>query len=167
MASNGVRLETMLNDFLNVTASLSKDEQEEAFEKVAQCSRVTHQQYVGLASFRKYTRVKNEEAYTGLSVSELTEEEKAARTASLFASAPNRYSVERVNHYLEKTLGEQEELRLEDQTLRTKEEALMYAAAMLYSQNVEFPYEVEIPENETETGIASIKSVRISRKVKV
>lgn len=164
MASNGVRLETMLNDFLNVTAALPEDAQKEAFEKAAQCSRVTHQSYVGHASFRKYKRVKNEEQYTGLSVSTLTDEEKEARTANLFASAPNRYSVDRVSDYLEDAFGQKDEIRLEEQTLETRDEALMYAAAMLYSQNVEFPYKVEIPEEETETGIASISAVRILKK---
>lgn len=166
MASNGVRLESMLNDFLSKTASLPEEERTEAFEKVARCSRVTHQQYVGHASFRKYTRVKNEEQYTGLLASELSDEEKEARTANLFASAPNRYSVDRVSDYLEDAFGQQDEIRMEDQTLETREEALMYAAAMLYSQNVEFPYEVEIPEEETETGIASISAVRIFKKEK-
>ena len=101
MASNGVRLETMLNDFLNVTAALPDKRRRKPLKKAAQCSCVIHQSYVGHASFRKYKRVKNEEQYTGLSVSTLTDEEKEARTANLFASAPNRYSVDRVSDYLE------------------------------------------------------------------
>lgn len=40
----------------------------------------------------------------------------------------------------------------------------MYAAAMLYAQNEEFPYDVQLSEGIVKTEIADITNVMITRK---
>ena len=53
MASNGVRLESVINDFLNIVSKMSEEEQNNAMNKIADCTRVINQKYVGYKSFEK------------------------------------------------------------------------------------------------------------------
>jgi hypothetical protein len=39
----------------------------------------------------------------------------------------------------------------------------MFAAAMLYAKNIEFPYEVELSEEMVKTDVADINNVKISK----
>ena len=58
----------------------------------------------------------------------------------------------------------QEKISIKEKPVRTKEEALMYTAAMLYAGNGEFPYQVQITDEEVEKEVADMSNVVISRK---
>lgn len=164
MASNGIRLEAVMNDFLNVISSLSEEEQTTAMEKVADCTRIIHQKYVGYKSFEKQKRAKNEGENIGLSVTELSDEEKELQTEQLFLSAPNRYSVDKVSNFLDVQLGVEKEMNIKEKEICSKEEVLMYAAAMLYAKNEEFPYDIKLSEEIVRTEIADITNAIIAKK---
>ena len=57
-----------------------------------------------------------------------------------------------------------EKISIKEKQVRTKEEALMYTAAMLYAGNGEFPYQIQITDEEVEKEIADMSNVVISRK---
>lgn len=164
MASNGIRLESAISDFLNAVSALPEDEQESAMEKAAGCVQIISQKYVGYKSFEKAKRLKNEGKNIGLATAELTEEEKELKTAELFKNAPNRYSVERVTNFLEMQLGNDSEMQLKERQVRTREEAIMFAAAMMYAENAEFPYDVEVSGEIVRTDIADINNVKITKR---
>lgn len=164
MASNGVRLEAVINDFLNAVSQMTEEEQNTVMEKVADCTRITNQKYVGYKSFEKNKRIKNEGENIGLLTAELSEEEKRMRTESLFKSSPNRYSVDRVSTYLEAQLGNEDKVNIKEKVIETKEEILMYAAAMLYAKNEEFPYDIQLSEEIVKTEIADITDITITKR---
>ncbi len=164
MASNGVRLEAVLHDFLTAVSKLPQDEQDVAMEKAADCACVISQKYIGYKSFEKNKRVKNEGENIGLTAGELSEEEKRAQTENLFKSAPNRFSVERVSNFLNVQLGDKKSINLKEKALHRKEEFLMYAAAMAYAKNEEFPYDVQLSDEMVETETADITNVTVSRR---
>ncbi len=164
MASNGMRLETVMNDFLNIVSKLPEKEQDRAMDKVADCTRVMSQKYVGYKSFEKQKRIKNAGENIGLSVRELSDEEKKKQTEALFHSVPNRYSVERVGHFLDVQMGADNAISIKEKCVTSKEEALMYAAAMLYAKNAEFPYDVHVSDEVVRTDIADISNVKISKR---
>ena len=164
MASNGVRLEAVLNDFLNAVSKLDESEQDKAMDQIAECTRVVSQKYVGYRSFEKKKRLRNEGENIGLSCAELSEDERNAQTEELFRKAPNRYSVELVSGFMDVQMEGQEKISIKEKQVRTKEEALMYTAAMLYARNEEFPYEIRISDEEVRTEIADMSNVFISRK---
>ena len=163
MSSNGIRLESALNDFLNAVSGLSEEDQALAMEKAADCTRIISQKYIGYKSFEKTRRLKNEGENIGLAVAELSEEDKDLKTEELFKNAPNRYSVERVGMFLETLLGNEREIQLKERLIRTKEEAIMFAAAMLYAKNIEFPYEIELSEEMVKTDVADINNMKICK----
>lgn len=164
MASNGVRLEAVINAFLNTVSKMTEEEQNEAMEKVADCTRIINQKYIGYKSFEKNKRVKNEGENIGLDTVELSEEEKRLQTEKLFNSSPNRYSVDRVSNFLDVQLGSEDEMNIKEKTIQTKEEILMYAAAMLYAQNEEFPYDIQLVEETVKTEIADITNMTVIKK---
>ena len=164
MASNGIRLEAAINDFLNAVSKLPEEEQNIAMDKIGSCTRVMNQKYIGYKSFEKNKRIRNEGQNIGLATAELSEEEKAAQTEKLFQSAPNRYSVEKVGGFLEVQFGNGNRISIKEKEIQTKEEILMYAAAMLYAKNAEFPYEVQLSEESVKTKIADITNVTIMKK---
>lgn len=164
MASNGIRMEATINDFLNAVSEMPEEEQDAAMEKAADCTRIVNQRYVGYKSFEKNKRMKNEGENIGLVAADLSEEEKSLQTERLFNSSLNSYSVDRVSAFLDVQLGSENEMSIKERTIQTKEEILMYAAAMLYANNEEFPYEVRIPEEVVMTEIADITNMTIIRK---
>ena len=164
MAGNGIRLEAVLNDFLNAVSGLGEAEQDEAMERLCECTRIINQKYVGYRSFEKKERLKNEGENIGLSNEELSEEEKLAQTEELFRKAPNRYSVEKVSGFMDIQMDGREKISIKEKQVRTKEEALMYTAAMLYAGNGEFPYQIQITDEEVAKEIADMSNVVISRK---
>lgn len=164
MAGNGIRLEAVLNDFLNAVSGLGEAEQDEAMERLCKCTRIINQKYVGYRSFEKKKRLKNEGENIGLSNEELSEEEKLAQTEELFRKAPNRYSVEKVSGFMDIQMDGREKISIKEKQVRTKEEALMYTAAMLYAGNGEFPYQIQITDEEVAKEIADMSNVVISRK---
>lgn len=164
MAGNGIRLEAVLNDFLNAMPELGEEKQDEAMERLSGCTRIINQKYVGYRSFEKKKRLKNEGENIGLSSEELSEEEKLAQTEELFRKAPNRYSVEKVSGFMDVQMEGREKISIKEKPVRTKEEALMYTAAMLYAGNGEFPYQVQITDEEVEKEVADMSNIVISRK---
>lgn len=164
MASNGVRLEVAINDFLNTVSKLTEKEQNIAMEKVADCARITNQKYVGYKSFEKRMRIKNEGENIGLLMTELSEDERRMQTERLFKGSSNRYSVDKVSMFLNEQLQNENEMNIREKSIQTKEEILMYAAAMLYAQNEEFPYDIQMSKETVRTKIADITDIIVSRK---
>lgn len=164
MASNGIRLETAINDFLNAVSKMSEKEQDLAMDKAADCTRIMNQRYVGYRSFEKQKRTKNAGENIGLPVTELSEEEKSRKTEALFHNAPNRYSVDRVGDFLDVQMENETEITVKEKSVSSREEAMMYAAAMLYAKNAEFPFDVQVSDEVVRTDIAEISNVKISKR---
>lgn len=163
MASNGVRLEAVINDFLNAVSKMTPEEQNAAMEKVADCTRIMNQKYVGYKSFEKNKRIKNEGQNIGLAATELSDEEKRMQTEKLFHSSYNKYSVDRVSAFLDVQLGNEHEMNIKEKSIQTKEEILMYAAAILYAKNEEFPYDIQLSEDTVKTEVADITNMTVTK----
>ena len=120
MASDRVRLENLLGDFLDRVSRISKEEQDAAMEKVEKCTRVINQKYVGYKSFEQNRRIRNEGQNIALNTNAMSEEEMQKRTENLFRSAPNRYAPVRVGAYLDEALGLDESMELKEKGVQTK-----------------------------------------------
>lgn len=164
MASNGVKLESLIHNFLNAVSKIPEDKQNDIMEKVADCTCVISQKYIGYNSFKKNKRIKNEGANIGLVIDELSEEEKSRLTERLFDSSKNRYSVDRVRNFLDVQFGGNDTMNIKEKTIQTKEEILMYTAAMLYSKNREFPYDIQLSEEMITTEVADITNITVTKK---
>ncbi len=82
----------------------------------------------------------------------------------MFHSSPNRYSVDRVSAFLDVQLGRDDKMNIKEKTIQKKEEILMYAAAMLYAKNEEFPYDIKLSKELIKTEIADITDMTVIKK---
>ena len=57
-----------------------------------------------------------------------------------------------------------DKLRVDECGVRTRDDAMMVAASMIYSGTAGFPYEVEFEEGTVETEVATISKISIKRK---
>lgn len=71
--------------------------------------------------------------------------------------------MERVSHFLDVQLGGGEKLLIKEMRLQEKEEILMYAAAMIYAKNEEFPYEIHLSDEMVKTDFADISNMTVTR----
>ena len=69
-----------------------------------------------------------------------------------------------VKEYFDQMPFHQNRLSVEEYTMKTREDAMMVAAAVIYSGTAGFPYEVEFREGMVETEIASVRKITIKRK---
>ncbi len=164
MASNGIMLEAAINDFLNAIAKIPDYEQDETIEKISDCVRIVNQKYVGYKSFESRKRMKHEGENIGLFIDELSEKEKFERTNDLFENSKNRYSVDKVSSFLDVKFGDWDRLDIKQLDIKTKEEVLMYAAAMLYQKNEEFPYDIQLSDDLVRMDIADITDMTMIKK---
>ena len=58
----------------------------------------------------------------------------------------------------------EKEMNIKEKEICSKEEVLMYAAAMLYAKNEEFPYDIKLSEEIVRTEIADITNAIIAKK---
>ena len=89
---------------------------------------------------------------------------KSRLTERLFDSSKNRYSVDRVRNFLDVQFGGNDTMNIKEKTIQTKEEILMYTAAMLYSKNREFPYDIQLSKEMITTKVADITNITITKK---
>lgn len=96
----------------------------------------------------------------------LSDEERAKLTRELLHDYPDRYGVKEATGYFD-TLFEGRKAVVPDRTtVKTRDDAMMIAAGIIYSGSSEFPYEVEFMDGIIETDIATLSNIRIKRKNK-
>ena len=85
-------------------------------------------------------------------------------TDELLSAAPDRYSVENVQKHFERLMGDRKKIRVEESGIRTRDDAIMFAASIIYSGTEGFPYEVELGSGMVETEVAGIRKVTVKRR---
>ena len=85
-------------------------------------------------------------------------------TDELLTSIPDRYSMDRVNDYLDGKVPDKGYISVEEWGVRTREDAMMAAACIIYSGSVGFSYDVIFEEGMVETEVAAISRIKIKRK---
>ena len=85
----------------------------------------------------------------------LSDEERARLTRELLYEYPDRYGVKQATSYFESILVDRESIVPDKTTIKTRDDAMMIAASIIYSGSLEFPYEVEFLEGTIETEVAT------------
>lgn len=93
----------------------------------------------------------------------LTEEEKIKMTQDVLENK-DRYSVNKVAHYFEHLLQNRACLTTGEISMKTKEDVLMMASSIIYSNSNNFPYSVNFLGGIIETDLASISDICVKRK---
>lgn len=159
---NGTNLEETLNRLLLLLKEAGKEEREELLREISGTHRLMEFGYIGRKSIERRRRRKPKET-AGIIEAELSEEEKERLTKELLNERPDRYSMENVQEYYEKRSVPEKGISIEGCGIHSREDAMMAAAAIIYSGTAGFSYEVEFESGMVETETAAISRFRIKR----
>lgn len=162
--SNHVNIQTYLNDLLMMIKDFDADEKKEIMESIGKSFSINSYKYIGRKSIDRRKKRKPNTKTGAIITDSLSEEEKARLTRELLYEHPDRYGVEQAANYFEGVMAEKESMVPDKTMIKTRDDAMMMAASIIYSGSLEFPYEVEFLEGTIETEIATISNIRIKRK---
>lgn len=162
--SNGVNMQTYLNDLLMKIKGFDEDEKKGILNAAAKCFCLQSYKYVGRKSIERRKKRKPNTKSGAIAVSTLSDEEKERLTRELLYEYPDRYGVKQAADYFDKVLLDRESIIPDKTMIKTRSDAMMVAAGIIYSGSGEFPYEVEFLRGTIETDVATISNIRIKRK---
>lgn len=161
--SSGTNLENLLNRFLMLLKELNEEERAAVTRLIAQSHRLTHIGYISRKSFERRKKANPNRENSGIPSDDLSMDEKKRLTDELLTAIPDRYSMDHVMEYLNEKIPEKGQVSVEECGVRTREDAMMIAASMIYSGSEGFPYEVAFEEGMVETEVAAISRIKIKR----
>lgn len=164
--SNHVNMQNYLNDLLMTMRDLEAEERNKILTDLSKSFRLESYKYIGRKSIERRKKRNPNTKNAAVVVSELTEEERARLTRELLYEYPDRYRIKQTAAYFDGLLKEKNAVEPDKNTVKTREDAMMFAASMIYSGSPEFPYEVEFSEGTIETEIAAISKIRVKRRAK-
>lgn len=162
--SNGTNLESLLNRFLLLLKELNEEERDVVIQQIAQSHRLMHVGYISRKSFERRKKANPNTKNAGIPSDELSMDEKKRLTDELLTAIPDRYSMDHVKDYLDEKVPDKGRVSVEEWGVRTREDAMMIAASIIYSGSVGFPYDVVFEEGLVETEVAAISRIQIKRK---
>lgn len=162
--SNSVNMQTYLNDLLMAVKDFDADEKKEILAAVADCFRLQSYKYVGRKSIERRKKRRPNTKSGAIVISSLSDADKARLTRELLYEYPDRYGVKQAADYFDGLFAGQESIVPDETMIKTRDDAMMIAASIIYSGSGEFPYEVEFLDGTIETEAATISNIRIKRK---
>ena len=162
--SNGTNLEHILNRVLMQLKELDEDEREAALQLMAQAHRLQSIGFISRKSFERRKKTNPNMMNAGIISSEISEEERQRLTDELLTETPERYSLNNVKGYFDQLPFYKDKLSIDECGVKTRDDAMMVAASIIYSGTAGFPYEVEFEEGTIETEVATISKINIKRK---
>lgn len=162
--SNGTNLESLLNRFLLLLKGLNEEERAVVIRQIAPSHRLMHVGYISRKSFERRKKANPNMKNAGIPSDELPLDEKKRLTDELLTAIPDQYSMDHVKDYLDAKVPDKGQVSVEEWGVRTREDAMMIAASIIYSGSVGFPYDVIFEEGMVETEVAAISRIKIKRK---
>ena len=162
--SNNVNMQTYLNNLLMTIKDFDGEERAAVLSDISESFILKSYKYVGRKSIERRKKRKPNTKSAKVVNSQLTDEERAKLTKELLYEHPDRYGVKQATEYFDALFMDVDSIVPDKETVKTRDDAMMVAASIIYSGSGEFPYEVEFLEGTIDTGVATISNVRIKRK---
>ena len=140
--SNSVNMQTYLNDLLMTIKDLEADEKKAVLQAVSKCFGLQSYKYVGRKSIERRKKRRPNTKSGAIVISSLSEEDKARLTRELLYEYPDRYGVKQATDYFDKLFMDRESVIPDETMIKSRDDAMMLAASIIYSGSGEFPYEV-------------------------
>ena len=164
VTSNGMNVQSSIDAILTRIKEANEDEKERLIYMLQDCVDIGSQKYISRKSYQKKKRHVIDTVSIAIEVNDLTEEEKNRITEELMDNSINPYSLERTNIFFGALFKESELPFIKSKYIKSKEEALMFASAFIYSGEEEFEYTVELDDGYGKTAVADITNMVIRRK---
>ena len=162
--SNGVNLKSSIDEILCLYRDSRASDKAKIIEGLDACIQVNDQKYISSRSYQIKSKESNDDISMIVENFELSDEEKVKITEELMHIAQNAYSVDKCNNYFDCRFKEEERMSIRSNEIKTKEEALMFAAAFIYEFEEDFHFQVKIQDDlECLSGL-EISNMIIRRK---
>lgn len=162
--SNGTNLEHVLNRILMQLKDMDEKSRELILGQLAKAHRLQSVGFISRKSFERRKKANPNQTNVGIAAGELSDEERQRLTDELLTDTPDRYSMNNVKDYFDHMIFYKDKLSVDECGVKTRDDAMMMAASMIYSGTAGFPYEVEFEEGMVETEAASISRMNIRKK---
>lgn len=162
--SNNTNMQTYLNDLLMLLKDMDTEERQLVLTELSKSFQLSSYKYIGKKSIERRKKRRPNMKSGAIVMSSLSEEEKKKLTQELLHEYPDRYGVHQVAGYFDKLLDDKISITTSEQNIKTRDDAMMMAASIIYSGGDEFPYEVEFLDGMIETEVASVSNINIKRK---
>ena len=162
--SNKQNIQTYLNKLLMTIKDFDEYEKKEVLVNISQCFSLYEYKYVGRKSIERRKKRKPNTRNGAISASALSDAEKLRLTEELLYEYPDKYGVKQATSYFNNLLVDKDIVIPNESTVRTRDDAMMVAASIIYSGSTEFPFEVEFLDGTIETEIATISNMKIKRR---
>lgn len=164
VTSNGMNIQSSIDTILARIKESEDIDKDAILYRLQDCISIESQKYISRKSYQKKKRQATDVKSNAISTDDLTDEEKEMITNELINNAVNPYSIERTNAYFNNLLKKTMLPFAKSKYIRSKEEALMFVSAFIYSEEKEFDYTVELEDGYEETAVADITSMTVRRK---
>lgn len=164
LTGSGYNVQSSIDAILTQIKEADSEKKAVLLQTLHHCISIGSQKYISRKSYLKRKRQINETDSGAIEAKDLTDEEKNQITTELMENARNPYSMERTNQFFDVLFKEREVSFIKSKYIQNKEEALMFASALIYSQEDDFHYRVELEEGYESTVVADISKMTVRRK---
>ena len=164
--SNGVNLQSYLNDILMFLKQADEETRNLVLEKLGESFELQSYKYVGRKSIERRRKRKENRQSAAVTSSILTMEEKAELTRQLLYEYPDRFGIEQAAAYFDALLGDKDILEPDESVIRTRDDVMMIVSAIIYSDSDGFPFTTAFKEGYVDTPLSRISRTIIKRRGK-
>ncbi len=164
--SSKADMQSYLNDLLLQLKDVPTEERNEILLELSEAYNLQSYGFIGVKSLARRKKATPNSDSKPLVISSLSEAEKRRMTEELLAANEDLYAVGKAKSYFEKLLqGEQERL-LEPEMIKSRFDAMMMAACVIYSGTRDFGFAVQFLPGMLQTAVADIRMLKIKRMKK-
>ena len=164
--SNGVNLQSYLNDILMFLKQADEETRNLVLEKLGESFELQSYKYVGRKSIERRRKRKENRQSAAITSSILSMEEKAELTRQLLYEYPDRFGIEQAAAYFDALLGDKDVLEPDESMIRTRDDVMMIVSAIIYSDSDGFPFTTAFKEGYVDTPLSRISRTIIKRRGK-
>lgn len=162
--SNNTNMQTYLDGLLMLLKGMDVEERQVVLSELSKSHQLMSYKYIGRKSIERRRKRHPNVKSGAIVMSSLSEDEKARLTQELLHEYPERYSASQAANYFERLFVGKESITIREQSIQSRDDAMMIAASIMYSGSDAFPFEVEFLGGMIETAVATISNIRIKRK---
>lgn len=161
--SNSVNVQAFVNNLLMSIKIMEPEEKNEFFNIISENFDLTSYRYIGERSIARRKKRNPNRTRSKVIKSDITEEERNRLTYEALYKYPDKYSMKNTKEYFNNKLGQKQSILTDNNTVQTREDAMMVASCIIYSGTSGFPFAVEFLDGTVETNVATISKIRIKR----
>lgn len=164
LLNNGTNLKSSINQLLTFIKNMESSKKVAVLESISRHFQIESFRYIGKNSIERRKKRNTNTKSSAIVCSSLSDEEKRNLTEESLSVNNDRYQLSRVAAYLNQLLGNDLNLKISQDTVKCKDDAMMLVSSVIYSHTENFPYEVEFTDEKIINSIVSMRQFIIKRR---